>query len=197
METYSMHGPELALRLPGWVEEYVRRNDQIFSGDDEKMHVAVELSRLNISHDGGPFGAAIFNMENGTLIAPGINLVTSLDTSIAHAEIVAILGAQQALGSFDLGGEGMPPCELFSSTEPCAMCLGAIPWSGIRRLVCGAADSDARRIGFDEGAKPDDWIGTLENRGISVVQGVLREEARAVLNDYQRNDGIIYNPGRN
>ena len=192
-EAYFMYGPELVLTLPGWVQDYIQRNNRVFSGDDEKMHIAVELSRINIAHGGGPFGAAIFNSESGRLIAPGVNLVESLGTSIAHAEMVAILGAQLALGSYDLGGESMPPCELFSSTEPCAMCLGAIPWSGIRRLVCGARDADARSIGFDEGSKPEDWIGSLESRRISVVTGVLRAEARAVLQDYSQNGGTIYN----
>ncbi len=188
-----MNGTELILKLPEWLKEYLYKNDRVFSDDMEKMHVAIELSRLNITHDGGPFGAALFNMENGRLIAAGVNLVTSLGTSIAHAEMIAILSAQQAMGGFDLGGAGMPSCELFSSTEPCAMCLGAIRWSGVRRLVYGASDEDARRIGFDEGVKPDCWIDAFEKRGISVAGNVMRNEARAVLDEYRRKGGIIYN----
>ena len=74
------------------------------------------------------------------------------------------------------------------------MCLGAVPWSGVTRLVCGARDEDARRVGFDEGAKPADWIGAMESRGIAVVRDVLRAEAVAVLDLYVARGGRIYSP---
>jgi tRNA(Arg) A34 adenosine deaminase TadA len=73
------------------------------------------------------------------------------------------------------------------------MCLGAIYWSGVRSVVCGARDEDARSIGFDEGSKPADWVGTLESRGISVTKDVLRDEARSVLLSYKEAGGAIYN----
>jgi tRNA(Arg) A34 adenosine deaminase TadA len=76
------------------------------------------------------------------------------------------------------------------------MCLGAIPWSGIRSVVCGARDEDARSIGFDEGHKPPDWINSLDSRGISVVRDVLREQAKAVLLEYRERGGLIYNAGQ-
>ena len=76
------------------------------------------------------------------------------------------------------------------------MCLGAIPWSGVRGLVCGARDADARGIGFDEGAKPTDWVEALESRGIRVRQDVCRDEAVAVLREYAENGGPIYNARR-
>jgi len=142
---------------------------------------------------GGPFGAAVFEMESGRLIAPGVNLVVRSSCSAAHAEMVAIALAQQAAGHYDLGAPNRPPCEIVSSTEPCAMCLGAIPWSGLRRLICGARDADARRLGFDEGAKPEDWVRTFQDRGIEVVRDVMRAEARKVLIDYKEHGGLIYN----
>ncbi len=149
------------------------------------MRLVVELSRLNVEHGtGGPFGAGIFDLESHRLIAPGVNLVTDTNLSIAHAEIVAIMVAQKAVGRFDLGGPDQPARELVASTEPCAQCFGATPWSGVRRLVCGARDEDARAIGFDEGPKMDDWVGALERRGISVSRDVLREEAAEVLRRY-------------
>lgn len=74
------------------------------------------------------------------------------------------------------------------------MCLGAIPWSGLRRVGCGAHGEDAAAIGFDEGAKPADWLGALQQRGIEVARDVLRDEARAVLQQYARTGGRIYNP---
>jgi tRNA(Arg) A34 adenosine deaminase TadA len=121
-----------------------------------------------------------------------VNLVEPAQCSIAHAEMVAIALAQQTIGSFDLG-QGQVTRELVTSTEPCAMCLGAIPWSGVRRVLSGARGADASAIGFDEGAKPADWIGELTRRGIAVTRDVLRDEARAVLNHYHTTGGLIYN----
>ncbi len=104
--------------------------------------------------------------------------------------------AQRVIGDFDLGGSGHPPYALVASTQPCAMCLGATPWSGVRPLVCGALDEDAEEIGFDEGMKPADWVGSLEERGITVERGVLREEAASVLREYAEEGGEIYNSRR-
>jgi tRNA(Arg) A34 adenosine deaminase TadA len=157
------------------------------------MRFVIKLARQNIDHrTGGPFGAAIFETGSGKLLAPGVNLVEPANCSIAHAEMVAIALAQQTKGSYDLG-QGETICELVTSTEPCAMCLGAIPWSGVRRVVCGARGEDACAIGFDEGAKPADWVGALTRRGIEVTRDVLRDEASAVLNYYHTHGGLIYN----
>ncbi|HEX5700142.1 MAG TPA: nucleoside deaminase, partial [Rubrobacter sp.] len=103
---------------------------------------------------------------------------------------------QQVAGDFDLGGGGKPAYELYASTEPCAMCLGATPWSGVRGLSCGARDEDARAVGFEEGAKLPDWIAALEEIGISVKRDVLREDAARVLFDYADGGGEIYNARR-
>jgi len=78
-------------------------------------------------------------------------------------------------------------------TEPCAMCLGAIPWSGVRRLVCGARDEDARQVGMDEGDKPDDWEACFGRRGIAVTRDVCRAGAADVLLAYRDGGGLIYN----
>ena len=75
------------------------------------------------------------------------------------------------------------------------MCFGAIPWSGVRRLVCGARDEDAREIGFDEGPKLADWTSALNDRGITVLRDILRDDAVAVLQDYISAGGVIYNAG--
>ncbi len=171
--------------------------ERIFASIEERMHLVITLSRLNIEHKtGGPFGAAVFEQESGKLIAAGVNIVIAANCSIAHAEIMAIGIAQQMLGHYDLSSEEMPCYELVTSTAPCAMCLGAIPWSGVRRVICGARDEDARSIGFDEGAKPLNWVLSLESRGITVIQDVLREEAKKVLLQYQDSGGIIYNAHR-
>ena len=106
---------------------------------------------------------------------------------------MALAIAQQASGSFDLGGPGRPHYELVTSTDPCAMCLGATPWSGVRSLVTGARGEDAEEIGFDEGLKPSGWEQALIESGISVTRDVLREEAAAVLQEYAALGGEIYN----
>ena len=185
--------PRVILELPGWVGELLSE-ERTYPDEEDRMRLAVELARRNVRHGtGGPFGAAVFERESGRLVAPGVNMVVNSGCSVAHAEMVAIMVAQQRIGSFDLGGEGQPAHELVTSTEPCAMCLGATPWSGVVSLVCGARDEDAAKVGFDEGAKMTDWMRSLEERGISVTRDVLRDEAAAVLREYSEEGGEIYN----
>ncbi len=194
MERTNEVFPEVTLRLPGWVGELSSDGDRVYRTVEDRMRFVVELSRLNVRNGtGGPFGAAIFERETGRLLAPGVNLVVGSGCSVFHAEMVAIMVAQRVVGTFDLGGNDLPPYELVASTEPCAMCLGATPWSGVRHLVCGARDEDARAVGFDEGVKMAEWAGSLEDRGISVQRSVLREEAVAVLREYAERGGEIYN----
>lgn len=163
----------------------------------DRMPFVIELARRNVvEQTGGPFGAAIFESVTGNLVAPGVNRVVPTAISFAHAETTAIGLANQRLGVFDLGGEGLPAMELVASTEPCALCMGATVWSGVRKLVTGARDEDARSIGFDEGPKVADWQDALRSRGIEVVVDVMREEAAAVLDMYAVSGAIIYN-GRN
>ena len=192
-----MSFPQVTLELPGWVEELLPDPRGTYPTEEDRMRLVVELSRLNVERGtGGPFGAAIFERETGRLLAPGVNLVVPASCSVAHAEMVAIMIAQHVAADFDLGGGGKPAYELYASTEPCAMCLGATPWSGVRGLLCGARDEDARAVGFDEGAKLPDWIAALEEIGISVKRDVLREDAARVLFDYADGGGEIYNARR-
>ena len=188
-----MKKTKVVLELPGWLQALIEQQPRMFDDIEARMGFAIELARLNIEHrTGGPFGAAVFETDTGRLLAPGINLVEPSHCSIAHAEMVAIALAQQTLGVYDLS-QGGRMCELVTSTEPCAMCLGAVPWSGVRRVICGARGKDACAIGFDEGAKPADWIGALRQRGIEVTRDVRRDEARAVLQHYHTAGGLIYN----
>ncbi|MBT3192722.1 MAG: nucleoside deaminase [Verrucomicrobia bacterium] len=186
--------PEIHLRLPDWVGSFCEEWSAPFVEIDDRAQFVIELARANVARGtGGPFAAAIFDYERKTLVAPGVNLVLSASCSAAHAEVVAIMIAQQIMGTHDLGAEGIPMLELVSSTEPCAMCMGALPWSGVPRLVCSARGEDAIAIGFDEGAKPQQWQHELEQRGIAVARDVCREEATAVLRDYAQGGGLIYN----
>ncbi|HSB73155.1 MAG TPA: nucleoside deaminase [Candidatus Methylomirabilis sp.] len=189
-----MRYPEVVLRLPAWVEEFLRDRDRVYPTVEDRMRLVIELARMNVTQGtGGPFAAGIFDREAGRLLAPGVNLVVPARCAMAHAEVVAIMLAEQMVGHVNLGGPGVPPYELVCSTEPCAMCLGAVPWSGVRRLVCGARDEDARRVGFDEGEKAPNWIEAFEGRGIAVVRDVCRDDAAGVLTQCARDGGIVYN----
>jgi len=184
--------PPVVLRLPDWVGEMT--SGGVFQTLEDQMAFVVSLARRNVAEGtGGPFASAVFEIESGRLVAPGVNLVVPSSAAIAHAEVTAIAVAGQVCGGFDLGGSDRPPMALVASTEPCAMCFGAVPWSGVRRLVCGARDEDARAIGFDEGPKLLDWPQALAERGIEVVRDVMRAEARRVLEDYAAAGGVIYN----
>ena len=168
--------------------------DRTYPELTDRMDLVIELAQQNVdAGTGGPFGAGIFEIQSGRLVAPGVNMVISGNCSVAHAETTAIMLAQKIIGTHDLGGDGLPVMEMVSSTEPCAMCLGAVIWSGVRRLVCGARDGDARDLGFDEGPKPDNWEAALQNRGIQVIRDVNRQASVAVLKHYMKVGGPIYN----
>jgi tRNA(Arg) A34 adenosine deaminase TadA len=182
-------GTKIVWRVPDWIS----REIDLLSprlGDEEKMAVAVDLARRNILHGGGPFGAVVVDGTTGLIMGVGANWVLDQRSSLLHAEIAAIAFAQAQLGSHTLAKGAY---ELVTSSEPCAQCLGATVWSGVRRLVCGADASDAEAIGFDEGPRRDDWVSQLERRGIRVTRGVLAAEAREVLAAYRARGGPIYN----
>ncbi len=184
------------IKLPRWLREYGDESERRFPRLRDRMSLAIELAARNVEEDlGGPFGAAIFESGSGRLISVGVNRVTDQNCSVLHAEVMAIMLAQRRLGSFTLARGDGPPCELLSSCEPCAMCIGAITWSGVRRLVCAAREVDAFTIGFDEGFKPHDWIEQYRSRGITVRRDVMREDACAVFRRYAELGGAIYNPG--
>ena len=188
--------PSLHVELPTWVADVLPPADHRYESIADRMRLAVELSRLSSERGGGPFGAAVFDSENQTLLAPGVNIVVPTKWSGGHAEMVAIAIAHQVVQTHDLGAAGSGAFELVTSCEPCSMCYGATPWSGVKRLICAAREEDAQAIGFDEGPKPDDWVGGLESRGIEVVRDVMRSEARQVLVDYALGGGTIYNGRR-
>ena len=177
---------------PGWFREVVDPQ-ATYTTDDDKMRLAIELSRQNVLRgSGGPFGAAIFERPSGRLISVGANSVVRLNNCVLHAEIFAIMAAQKRVGSYTLAGSADVSYELASSCDPCAMCLGALLWSGLCRVMTGAARRDAAALNFDEGPVFPESYTYLEARGIDIVRGVLREEAAAVLELYRRKGGPIY-----
>lgn len=185
--------PVLTIAYPDWVPGVVDA-ERAYASDADKMRLAVAVSRANVDHGtGGPFGAAIFERDTGRLIAVGMNSVVRLGNCTLHAEMVAFMMAQHRRGTFTLNAPGLPAHELVTSCEPCAMCLGATLWSGVRRVVYGAAREDASRLAFEEGPVFPASYRYLEDRGITIVRNVLREEARDVLELYRTQRGKIYN----
>ncbi|MDR4494444.1 MAG: nucleoside deaminase [Nitrospirales bacterium] len=194
MKSLTSQLPDLHLELPTWVADYLSKASEQTETPEQRMAFVVSLARMNIQHgSGGPFAAAVFRLDTHALVAPGVNLVVSSRCSVAHAEIMALTLAEQVVGSHDLGTTGLPGYELVTSCEPCTMCLGAIVWSGIRQIICGAQETDASEIGFDEGPKPLQWVSDLQQRGITIIQDIQRAEARQVLQDYAKQGGMIYN----
>ncbi|HLF31039.1 MAG TPA: nucleoside deaminase [Xanthomonadales bacterium] len=187
------------IRLPGWIDGFVdnwlKAPGARLDTAGQRMSLAVALSAENVRQQtGGPFGAIVVEENGSRLVGVGVNLVTRLNMSAAHAEIVALSLSQRVVESWNLGSIGA--MQLVTSCEPCAMCFGAVPWSGVASVVCGARKEDAEAAGFDEGDKPEDWTATLIRRGIEVKLDVMRAEAARVLHDYAACDGAIYHPGR-
>lgn len=182
--------PRVEIDLPPWSAEIAPPGAR-FQSPDDRMRLAIELSRRNIIEGGGPFGAAVFEIESGRLVAAGMNLVVPAKNSLLHAEVVALMFAQQARGSFTLADGAA--CELVTSCDPCAMCLGASLWSGVKRIVCGADRADAMACGFDEGPVFDASYLYLQKRGLEIERGVCRAEAAKVLASYASGGGTIYN----
>jgi tRNA(Arg) A34 adenosine deaminase TadA len=179
--------------LPDWIGDAVPW-DATFSTDEARMDLAIALSRENIEHGtGGPFGACVFERESGRLVAAGVNSVQRHNNSTLHAEMVALMMAQYRLQHFTLHDEGLPVHDLVTSCDPCAMCFGAILWSGVRRVVSGATRDDAANLGFDEGPVFDESYRYLEARGIEFRREVRRQAAVDVLESYRSAGGAIYN----
>jgi tRNA(Arg) A34 adenosine deaminase TadA len=188
---------QVHLTLPAWVHESVD-TARAYPGDDDKVALAIELSRLNVeARSGGPFGAAIFGYDD-RVIAVGVNRVLPHSCSLAHAETMACMLAQQRtqhsrLNDMPANGIGGAPITLATSAQPCCQCYGAMFWAGIDALLIGARSEDVMRLTeFDEGPLPADWIGELERRGIAVVRDLQREAACDVLRTYGEQGGQSY-----
>ena len=186
------NSPTVHIAYPAWARPFDEPGRR-YESDIDKMGLAIDLARENIlTNTGGPFGAAVFQRGSGKLVAIGMNLVLPLKNSVLHAEVVALMMAEARLGSFSLGKEAGVEHELFTSCEPCAMCLGAVHWSGVTRLVSGATKGDVEKIKFDEGPVFPDSYRYLEERGMATTFGVCRAEAREVLELYARRSGTVY-----
>lgn len=183
------------LDLPDWALDELQQLPQSLPALETRMAAVLRFARLNTENQtGGPFAAGVFERDSGRLIGIGVNRVVPRNCSSAHAEVIALSLAQQRLGVYDLGGPGLPAHQLVVNWSPCAMCFGAVLWSGVRSLVIAGADPEMMAItGFDEGPMPAEWREELAKRGIELIEGVLREEALADFRTFATSNPVVYN----
>ncbi len=150
---------------------------------EEFMREAINLSIKNIENGGGPFGAVI--VKDGEIIATGVNRVTASIDPTAHAEVMAIREAARKLNDFNLKG-----CTIYTSCEPCPMCLAAIYWARIDRVFFGNTKHDAKGIGFDDSFIYDEIALPFEKRKIETKQ-ILPSEAIKGFVKWQKYEGKV------
>jgi guanine deaminase len=153
--------------------------------EERFMRMAIEMAVENVRNGGGPFGAVV--VRGGKVIASGANCVTSSSDPTAHAEIVAIRAACKALGNFQL-----PDCELYTSCEPCPMCMGAIYWARPDTVYYGCTANDAAKIGFDDSFIYEELRLVPGERSIPMTPA-MRDEALVAFRAWeQKSDRIPY-----
>lgn len=152
-------------------------------GQEKFMRLAIELSQKSIENGGGPFGAVI--VKNGEIVASGSNSVTKHNDPTAHAEISAIRNACEKLNTFVLDD-----CEIYSSCEPCPMCLSAIYWARIKKVYFANTRDDAEDIGFSDSFIYNELNLDPEKRSI-LSQKLLRNEAQKVFKNWKNLDTKI------
>lgn len=188
----------LCLDLPEWAVAELQQLPEYLPALPSRMAAVIRFARLNVQRQtGGPFAAGVFERDSGRLIVIGVNRVMPLNCSTAHAEVMALSLAQQQLGVYDLGGPGLPAHQLVVNWSPCAMCFGAVLWSGIRSLVIAGAGPEMEGItGFDEGPMPTEWRTELARRGIELTEDLLRQEALADFKTFAASEAVVYNARR-
>ena len=187
---------QVHLTLPAWVHDAVDTT-RAYPSDADKVALAILLSKHNVeAQSGGPFGAAVFGPDD-RIISVGVNRVVPQATSLAHAENMAYMLAQQRTQrprlNRDADDQPVGPMTLATSSQPCCQCYGATVWAGVDRLLIGARAEDVEALTeFDEGPLPADWVGELGKRGIEVVRDIERDAACAVLRMYGERGGANY-----
>ena len=191
-----------AASLPDWVPDFVgTRLESPLGTPEQRMALVHALADRNyLAGNGGPFAAVVCDPLTGELISAGVNVVLSSGLSSMHAEVTAISLAQVKVGGWDLGSL-RPGLELAVNWRPCAMCLGAVLWSGVTRLVVAGDGPELEELtGFDEGPVVADWAAQLERRGLAVQQDILRDGALATFTAYGEyvaaSDTVVYNARR-
>lgn len=153
--------------------------------DKDFMQKAIDLSIDNVKNGGGPFGAVI--VKDGEIVAEGVNRVTASNDPTAHAEVSAIREACSRTGTFRLEG-----CTIYTSCEPCPMCLSAIYWSGISRIYYGNTKHDADHIGFGDNFIYEELARPASDRTVPAIP-LMREQAQQAFRDWENKaDKIEY-----
>jgi tRNA(Arg) A34 adenosine deaminase TadA len=174
------------IRLPEWLASWA--TPVAPASDAAAMELAVQVARENVARrSGGPFGACVRADATGEIIGVGVNLAMTSGNPVLHAETVALSLAGKRL-------EAAGGVTLFTSCEPCIMCLGASHWAGVRRIVSAASKADAEAAGFAEGAGTRELRAEMAARGVVFQDGLLRDEGAAVLKLYVLSGGAIYGP---
>lgn len=149
--------------------------------NEEFMRRAIELALKNVKDNkGGPFGCVI--VKDNKIISEGVNLVTTSNDPTAHAEVLAIRQACQTLNNFILTG-----CELYTTSEPCPMCLSAIYWAHIDKIFFAGSHHDASKAGFDDSHIYHELSQDISERKIPMHQ-LMQKEAQNIFQEWIKSD---------
>jgi tRNA(Arg) A34 adenosine deaminase TadA len=183
------------LSLPEWAIAENQALPPTLPTLEDRMAAVIRFSRLNFEHQtGGPFAAGVFERDSGRPVVIGVNRVVPSNCSSAHAEVMTLSLAQKILGTYDLGGPGMPAYQLVVNWRPCVMCYGAVLWSGVRSLAIAGSGPELEQItGFDEGPIHPQWDQELAKRGVELIGDVLKAEAIQVYRDFAASGALVYN----
>jgi tRNA(Arg) A34 adenosine deaminase TadA len=183
----------VSFTLPDWLAAL--DGPDVLATVEERMALVNRLARRNIDEaTGGPFAAGVFERDSGRVVGLGVNRVVPLGASSAHAEVVALTLAQAAVRTWDLGAAGLPAHQLVVNWRPCAMCFGAVLWSGVVDLVlAGAGPTVEELTGFDEGPIHPAWEAELAARGVALTVGVGHDDAIATFEAFRASGAEVYN----
>jgi tRNA(Arg) A34 adenosine deaminase TadA len=185
----------VTLTMPEWFGGLLTELPEAVADVEGRMAIVNDLARRNFEYGtGGPFAAGVFERDSGRLVSLGVNRVVPLGISCAHAEFMAISLAQAALGSWDLGAEGLPAHQIVVNWRPCVMCFGSTLWSGVVDVVLAGAGPELEELtGFDEGPIHPDWPGQLAARGITLTMDVGKADALEVFRAFGASGALVYN----
>lgn len=188
-----MRPSTVAFSQPDWLDAWLAARG-VPADDSGRLAEVLALTAETVSRgSGGPFAAIVYDERDGRRLGVAVNTVVFNATALAHAETSALALAQQGVGQFSLDYAGGPHALLVTSSAPCTMCLGAIAWSGVRRVLFCTTREDVEAIGFDEGPVTGRWRQQLAARGIAVQGPRCQRRGRAVLQAYQQSGGTVYN----
>jgi hypothetical protein len=173
------------MKNPNYVPAPLRETSDFTTEDARFMQTAIDLSVENVKNGGGPFGAVI--VKDGKIIATGVNRVTANCDPTAHAEVSAIRNACEKLKTFKLEG-----CTIYSSCEPCPMCLSAIYWAGISGVCYGNTKDDASTVGFDDSFIYEQLAMDYSHRSIAMRHFMRAKALKAFKEWHEKTDRIDY-----